>query len=32
MWKIGPYGQELLAKKEKREKGSGDAARVSKRQ
>ena len=31
MWKMGPYGQKLLAKKEKREEGSRTATRVSKR-
>jgi len=32
MWKVGPYGQKLLAKKEKRKENSGNATRVSKRQ
>ena len=31
MWKMEPYGQKLLAKKRKREEGSRNAARVSKR-
>ena len=32
MWEVGAYGQKLLAKKEKKEKGSRDTVRVSKRQ
>ena len=32
MWKIGPYGQKLLAKEEKRRKSSRNATRVGKRQ
>ena len=32
MWEVGPYGQKLLAKEEKREKSSRNTARVSKRQ
>jgi len=32
IWKVGLYGQELLAKKGKREKGSENATRVGKRQ
>ena len=32
MWEVGPYGQKLLAKEEKREKSSRNTARVGKRQ
>ena len=32
MWKMGPYGQKLLAEEEKRRKSSRNAVRVSKRQ
>ena len=32
VWKIGPYGQKLLAEEGKRRKSSRNAARVSKRQ
>jgi len=32
MWEVGAYSQKLLAKKEKKEKGSRDTVRVSKRQ
>jgi len=32
MWKVGPYGQELLAEKEKRGESSGNTIRVGKRQ
>ena len=31
IWKVGPYGQKLLAKKRKREKSSRNTARVGKR-
>ena len=31
-WEVGPYGKKLLAKKRKKEKDSGNAARVGKRQ
>jgi len=31
MWKMGPYNQKLLAKKEKREEGSRNTTRVGKR-
>jgi len=32
MWKVGPYGQKLLAKKEKREESNRNTAKVNKRQ